>query len=673
MAGVIAGIVPVRTNADIMEQERKEAEARNAQPVITELAAHIRAAWQRNKVAKSRVELRMLQSLRQRHGEYDPDTLAKIRANGGSDIYMMLTSTKCRGAASWIRDVLLSQQSEKPWAIDPTPQPDMPDEIDTTLYEEVLAEVEEMLNSGQPPSVEELRAYVEQRKSEQAAKAREFAKARAERMERVMEDQLVQGGFMDALSKFIDDLTTYPAAILKGPVVRNKRMLAWGPDGEPVVENALVPTWERVDPFDLYPAPFAESVNDGDLIERHRLSRGELYNLIGVEGYDDGAIRAVLDEYGRGGLREWLTFEAEKAAMEERATMQMDNNGLIDALQYWGSVQGRTLIEWGMEGIDDPMAEYQVEAWLVGHWVIRAVINPDPLARRPYYMTSYEKVPGTLWGNSIADLVRDCQRMANASARALADNMGIASGPVVWVNVDRMPPGEPVETLAPLQVRQFTADMMGGTAPPMGFFQASSNANELMAIYEKFSVLADEYSGVPRYMTGSGKVGGAGRTASGMSMLMSNAGKALKQVISNIDYDIIEPLIRRLYEFNMRFHEDDTIKGDVQVRARGVNSMIVKEAAQVRRNEFLAATANPIDMQIVGLEGRAALLREAAKSLDMNVDAIVPPPEEVRARQMAQMQAQQEQMAQAQAGGSPSGQELMDGTPVEDGFGPVRT
>ena len=46
-----------------------------------------------------------------------------------------------------------------------------------------------------------------------------------------------------------------------------------------------------------------------------------------------------------------------------------------------------------------------------------------------------------------------------------------------------------------------------------------------MAVFEKFSQLADEYTGIPRYMAGIEGASGAGRTASGMSMLMGNAGR----------------------------------------------------------------------------------------------------------------------------------------------------
>src|SRR6185436_243729 len=102
-----------------------------------------------------------------------------------------------------------------------------------------------------------------------------------------MEDQLLEGGFMGALDQFINDLTTFPTAVLKGPVVRMKPYLTWGPQGEAVVQVKLCKEWERVDPFKCYPSPAATTPEDGDFIERHSLSRQDLQEMIGVPGYDD--------------------------------------------------------------------------------------------------------------------------------------------------------------------------------------------------------------------------------------------------------------------------------------------------------------------------------------------------------------------------------------------------
>lgn len=451
----------------------------------------------------------------------------------------------------------------------------------------------------------------------------------------------------------------------------------------PVVKDTLKLEWARVNPFNIYPSPSATTVDDGYLIERHRLSTADLEALIGIEGYDDDSIRLVLDQYGRGGLREWLTNDVAQAdaAGQSSTAVSMNPDHLIDALQYWGTVQGKLLLEWGMDEatITDPTKTYHVECWLIGPYVVKAVLNYDPLHRKPYYKASYEEVPGNWWGNSVADLVRDAQQVCNAAARAVVNNMAMASGPQVGINVDRLAPGEEITTLTPWRIWQLTNDPTGNSGVPITFFQPDSHVQELLVVFEKFSQLADEYSGIPRYLAGE-TTGGAGRTASGLSMLIGNAGKSIKQVIANIDTSVMTPLLERLYFHNMRYAEDPDLKGDVNIVARGAQSLIAKDAAQVRRNEFLATTANPIDMQIVGIEGRAALLRESAKTLDMDPDKIVPPPDVLRQKLQAQamMQAmmagggQPQPGGQPQTGPAPSGQNLQNGAPVTDHFAPAK-
>jgi hypothetical protein len=172
--------------------------------------------------------------------------------------------------------------------------------------------------------------------------------------------------------------------------------------------------------------------------------------------------------------------------------------------------------------------------------------------------------------------------------------------------------------------------------------------------------IADDITGIPKYMTGQ-HVPGAGRTSSGLSMLISNAGKSIKQVISNIDHDVLNPMLERQYQRNLRYSNDPELIGDVQVIARGATSLVVKEAEAVRKTEFLRLVLeSPVAQQIVGLPGTAELLRDLAGNLNTNIDRLVPSREEVQKQQELaamqqqqqaemQMQMQQQQMAQEQA------------------------
>ena len=662
------------------DQAKAESSAKQSSTLITSLAGHIQHHWSLAKLAKLQPEKEMLSAVRSRKGEYDPDVLSRIKEQGGSEIYMMVFATKARQMKALMTDILIGSGKDKPWTIRPTPQPELPPGHANQIMQAVYEETAQAELAGMPMSVEDVRQRLVDAKYAVEQRIMEQARTEAERAEAAIEDALVEGNYLDALDQFVDDLTTFKTAFLKGPVVRRSNDLQWvqQPDGSFTAEvtSKLKVEYERVDPFMIYPAPWAKNCHDAPLIERHKLSRADLNSMRGVEGYDEEAIKRVLDEHGQGGLREWLMIDTAKATAEGRNTVGVAQSDLIDALQFWGSVSGKMLREWGMSEteVPDEAKEYEVEAWLIGGDVIKAVINPDPLNRRPYYADGFSRVPGAFWHNSLYDVVRDCQDMCNAAARAMANNLGISSGPQVAVNVDRLPPGEEITEMYPWKIWQVTNDPMGSSAAPVSFFQPNSNVAELMGVFERFSSIADEVSGIPKYMAGmAGGEDGAGRTASGMSMMITNASKMVKQLLASLDQYVISPMVERQYQHMLMYRPELGLQGDLKVVARGSLSLVAKEAAQVRLNEFLAATGNPIDMQIIGMDGRAELLRQAVKRLDINSDKVVPSATTVKMRaaqaQMQQLAAAQAQQAQQQPKQG-SGQELMDSSPTVDNFQP---
>lgn len=637
------GLIRFVPNSELIKQEQAAAQQRVAAqqtPMANNLAGYIRRLWEEAKQAKMAVEREMLQSLRQRKGEYDPDKLAEIRKFGGSEIYMMLTAVKCRAANAWIKDVLMPA-GDRPWALDPTPMPDLSPDVEGMLEQRMLAE---LAARGIDPAMIDMESKLKLVKEEVEKRIKTMADKAAERMATKIEDQLAEGLWTDAFDPVIDDIVTFKAGIIKNLVFRNRKTLGWVQDPAtgrwaPKVESKIVAEFERRSPFDIYPSPTSTTIDDGYLFDRYAFTRGDIYDLIGVEGYDEAEIRAVLDEYGKGGLRQWLWNDQERATLEGRPYMQTASDGTIEALNFWGSVQGKLLLEWGLpaEEIADELAEYNIEAWLIGAHLIKVTINDDPLGRKPYKKASYENIPGSFWGRGVPELMRDIQNLCNAAARALANNMGIASGPQVEVHKDRLAAGESATDVYPWRVWQTISDETGTGRQAVYFHQPSLNAEQLLAVYNQFERRADDATGIPAYSYGNDSTGGAGRTASGLSMLFSAASKGIKQVIMNIDNGIIRPVILDQYNHNMQYDPDESIKGDLRVIARGAAALIIKEQMQIRRTEFMRETNNPTDMAIMGPKGRAVLLRETVKSLDLPPDEVVPPPEAFAVPQGAPM------------------------------------
>ncbi len=660
-----SALIPVARASDLEAQAQRASDEKQNTPMIQGLASHVHKRWEvMRDHHQDNLEERLAQCVRARNMEYEPAKLAEIQEQGGSEIFMGIVSAKCRTATAWLRDTLLGTGADKPWSLSATPIPEVPPDITQAMQNIMQQNLMQYYDAGgEPPNEDELKQLASGMKDTAMRSMKFEAEKRVERMETKMEDQMLEGGFTKALFEFTNDIATFPYAVLIGPIPRKRKAMKYVEGGLGVVD-VLRDEWERVDPFKFYWMPWGDDIHSMPVAELHHLTRDDVENMLGVEGYDEAAVRSILSDFGTGGFS-WLDHNDD--LMEDATGQDFDeaNTDLVAALQLWDTIPGDVLLEWGLgeDEVEDPQKSYPCEVWMIDNIVVRAVLNYDPLGRKPYYMTSFEKVPGRIDGNGVADLCMDAQNMCNAAARALANNMGISSGPQVGVNISRLPAGEDITQMYPWKIWQFRQSDYADSTPPMSFFQPNSNAAELMGVFDRFMAISDEVSGIPRYMTGQ-HVPGAGRTSSGLSMLMSNAGKSIKQVISNIDHDVMRPMLERQYQRNLRYSDDPDLIGDVQIVATGAMSLVVKEAEAVRKTDFLRLILeSPVAQQIVGLPGTAELLRDLAGNLNTNVDRLVPSREDVQKQQelaqqqammMQEMQAQQ-QAAQMQEDGTPKG------------------
>lgn len=653
LGGVLQVVGPGQLDAAIKARDEEMAAAQDAANApdqsMASLASHIRGQFDIFKRHRNNSMAgwsdRLLNALRVFNGQYDANKLAEIQRFGGSSVYARVVAMKCRGASSLLRDVYLSP--DRPWGLDASDDPKIPTEIMKSVNELISVEMQMMTQSGEPPDIDAIRTRTKQL----VEAARQASKKRAEAGARIAEDKLdeilKEGGFYKALSEFITDLPLFPFAAMKGPVVRILPVVTWEGNQASIKQTPRL-TWTRVSPFDIWWTPGVSDIEDASVIERTRLTRADLNDLLDLPGYNVEAIRDVLETYGQGGLNDELDYtDAERAVQESRENPTTNQSGLIACLEFTGNVQGSMLLQYGMDAsmIPDPVRDYFVQAWVIGRHIIKVQMAPSPRKRHPYYITSFEKVPGTPVGNGLPDILNDVQEASNATLRSLINNLSIASGPQVVVNDDRLSNDEDGEELYPWKRWHVTNDPMGGNTSqkPIDFFQPQSNAQELLGVYKAFVDMADELSAIPKYLSGGGAGGGAGRTASGLAMLMGNASKILQTVAANIDRDVLEPLLSALFDMVMLTDESAMLNGDEKVRVLGVAVAVQKETQRARQLEFLQITANPIDAQIVGPKGRAAILRNVATTIGMNGEEIVPSEEKLEAmeKQAAMMASQQ--------------------------------
>lgn len=655
------GLLRIVSPGQLQQQEEQEQAARTAESqkemVEDQLASHIRARMtdMRNFRNAEGISERLLNALRTYKGMYGQDKLAEIKTFGGSEVYARVTSTKCRAATALLRDVYLSQ--ERAWDVEPTPVPQTPNAINEDIEKLVNIEVATMMQGGEQIDQQMVADRVAGlRKAAQRA-ALKVAHDEAEKAGRKLDDILTEGNFYEAFAEFLIDLPIFPFAVLKGPEIRRVTQTKWV-NKKPVQQSIPKMFWKRVSPFDLYWSPGAATVEQAEFVERVKVTRRELVSVKGLPGYNNEAIDKVLEMSYVDGLHEWWdTIDTARAELEDRERWARTATSLIDTAEFTGHISGKLLQQWGMskEEVPDEHEEYFVTAWLIDRYVIKVQINPATNQRATYFITSFEQVPGALIGYGLPDLLEDVQTICNAAARSMVNNSSIASGPQVVINDAVLQPGE-TDDLYPWKRWHvnFDPSLVASGTEPITFFQPQMNATELMGIYQSWSAMGDEISAIPKYMTGSEKVGGAGRTASGLAMLMGNASKTLQNVAASIDRHVISLALKQVYDLIM-LTEPDTFRGDELIVVKGVNHAVKREQDRMRQLEFLQLTANPIDMAILGPEGRANILRSVAQNLGLEHEKTVPDDDVIKMNIAQQQQAAtQGQPVPAAQGGDPN-------------------
>lgn len=671
---------------DSLQAEQLEAE--RMEQFNASLAGHILTQYQLNKDARlnSGVETEMLNSLRAYNGHYNPSDLQLIRKDGGSEIFMNLTSTKCRACASWIKDIILPSNG-RAWEVNPSVvediDPELMKQIEEVLQEE-FSNYEQSEEQSEGPGAQEgvppptpapgsppvpppkkqggatalaskLREMNQARRDIQDTireEIRFIAKAEMKEMERMIEDQLNAGEWERCLSDFIDNFVVYPTAFMKGPIITKKIKLSY--QGGQIVENEDYVFMNRVvNPLDMYPSPEATCIYDGNLCEHIRLSRKDLVVMKGLPttaGYKDSAIDDVLTRWSAPEFVSWWdsNIEDEKATEEKRGTSTDSNRNIIHGIHFHGSASVRSLRDWGypedeLLGLEDT-DEVEIEAILADNTVVKVLVSDDPLKRRPYYAASFQNRPGSFWGRSLPDLMSDIQRMCNGTARALANNMGMSSGPQVEIYVDRLADNGSIEDIYPMKIWQLSSDPTGAGGRAIQFTMVPSNAAELLSVYKEFELRADDATGIPRYAYGNERTGGAAQTASGLSMLLESASKGIKDAIRHIDHGVIIPRVEYQFYWNIKMYPELGYTGDIEVIGKGSAALTMKAAEQGKRMEFLQALAgNPQIMGVVGSEGLAEVFRTMLK--DINIPEVVIPS---RLELKKKEREAQEQAAQAQ-------------------------
>jgi hypothetical protein len=642
----------------------------------------------------SGMSLRLIHCLRAFNGEYSPTQLAQITEFGGSDAYLRITAVKCRTLSALLSELYLS--TERPWTLSATPVPTLPDSLAADIETLVSAENEALAKTGAARDPEAIAARRQTLIDEAIIGAKNIATKDAARATDALDDELVEGGFYRALEEFVLSFSIFPVAVLKGPFYKSARRIKYGEDKRARVVTRPVLAFSCPSPFDLWFSPGVSEAGDGDIFERVRLSKADLQALARLPSYDGKAISAFIAANPDGYSPVFdSTVESARRDEENRDTQMENDSNLYAVLEFHGFVDHQTIVSEPLispdvveaalaltadpdeieaaeaaedSGIDDSQLALHVTVRMLGSVVISAHLNPDPLERPIYQTAAYEAVPGSVYGRGLPEAIEDSQNLGNAAMRAVVNNMGLASGPMVGVNTGVMAETQNTTKLHPWKQFHFVSDPAAPTAPPLLFFQPSDNSGALLNVIERAMQHADETSAIPRYAAGSERAGGAARTASGLAQLQGNVARLVKFTAKAIDNRVLAPILSYLYDMKMLSDETGMFRGDETIRPLGVQAAQKAESERMRALEFLSITANPIDAQILGPQGRALVLKEVADNLGFDNKQLSSQIEKnLRAMEAAAQQAAANPAAQAAPGAAPGAPSAPGAAPTPPG------
>lgn len=598
-----------------MNNKIHEAENDQVENNYDDLASFIMKSFDRARSHRDQIGVTqsIKDSLQRYRSKYSNEEREKF---SGIDIYVPMTNMMVRSAYSWLKDAYFNAQ-DKPWTLEPTPIPELPDflqkDLDMAIENQIMNTLDPNMMMGMRQPDTSKKKLIDQLRNTASKMAFEYASESIKGMSTVIEDQLQQAQFRIILSDFLLDLLIYPYAVIKGPVIRNKKTPMWKKDRY-VFENKTSYYLERVDPRNFWFSPDSTDTQDGEfVIELSPMGKSNLLSAKKMKNFKSEAINLVIEEndYRYNRQAELRVDDSDYEKLDGVGRDSDSTDGYVfDVYCYHGQISGHHILEFiDMEkesdeavknfdtvetntewGVIDPYESYEVETWVCNDRVL--MVRPraeSPIPYRPYYTTSCFKIPGSPYGESIPIVIADSQDELNTSARARAYNVGMSSGPIVEADISRMPDNKVPEQIRPWLVYpvQSNNTQANNSSPALRFNTVPDNSisltRNMIDVWER----AHSIAGIPPYMYGENK--GSAQTLGAFSLQYAGATKGIKTIISNIDHDIIEKLITQMYYYNMIYHEDKGIKSDAKVNVRGSAGLIAQEQRQARPLELLQA------------------------------------------------------------------------------------
>lgn len=558
------------------------------------------------------VPLRMVlrQCYDQYHGILSP-TEQKIIDDIGVDAHVNLSAMKAGVVQSYLAESLI-QAGQLPWTIQPTPVPDLSDSGELMVAQSVQQSVEQGFRG-------DLRSLVYSLKSEAARKELEHAQDIADNMMKLITDQCAEGGWNRAMFGFINNFCVYPYAVLAGPIPTRRVRMQWsGETLRPKYETFY--EFKSISPWDFWWSPDSPDTQRGTgIFIRQRWTRQQLLDAAKMTSYIGENIIKVLDDANRNDFRyHWISNNPEQT--DSQVLSWRDNDTTIDILIHWGYFSGRELTKYGVPGLEDNEF-YNAMVTMCGRHIIQVLVEKNPtLNKRPVFTASFYTTQDRIPGESIPQRLRDVERCYETCLRYLISNAYYGSAPITeadYTRVSKYMSDEDIGRIIPGSM-YFSDPELGNATPAFKYYSLPNNMAAFQNALIYFMDLADRVTNIPAALHGTAQGSGANRTFRGAAMLQSNAVKAIQSAVFNIDEFVYKPLGELLYNYNMVYSKDQTVKGDCKIMARGVTALLQKETDRQNSYEILQMVASA-GQQLAALPNGAKIVQWALKNVFENM------------------------------------------------------
>ena len=511
----------------------------------------------------------------------------KVADELGVNVVVNLTALKTGIANAYLTDALVSGNAELPWLISPTPRPD----ISVTAKDELMVRLKDAIFNGEIVNSDVLIELIRSAKQFLARREKEQADKASREMLGLLQDQCAEGGFSRAMTDFLQYFPVYPFAVFSGPYITRAPRLIWGKE-KPRLSTEVYPVFKAINPFDFCYSPDSPDTQRGTCVfTREHWTRKELLDAAKLPTYIQANVLELLKECDHNGsfaLR-WLSHAPD--APNRDINLWASNVQPIEVLHHYGTMSGRELSAYGFSDLDNTEF-YQCEIVMAGYRVIMVKVIRDPrLQTRPIYTASFYRTGGDkIAGDGIAQRIRDIERAYLASLRYLLRNSYLASAPMCEVDYNRLAKymgDNDLGHIVPGLMYLIDSNVSQANNPAMKFFPIPANIDKYGQLLELFMQLADRVTNIPAQLHGEAVGSGAMRTFRGMSMLQGSATKALHASVENLTYGVFEPLGNLLYNYNMLYSPDQSIKGDAQIIVKGASGLLAKEIAKQESLEVL--------------------------------------------------------------------------------------